>query len=173
VSPITDSPYYSFSSSKIHSDLIWVYQYPNKGETKYHTFLILLLFGCYILVLFIWSICLGMLPAHIHSLMNRRVINWKLKNLMAHIYSGPRLCPGLRLRGLGYCFRGLSLRARHDTSETRLYGDLSLCAPQDTSEISTIINMTSYQYPSVSPTPVKVEYFIIYCPVIMSTVNTQ
>jgi len=86
---------------------------PNEGETKYHTFLILLLFGCYIFILFIRSICLGMCYRHTYiHLWIRRVITWKLINLMAHIYSGSRLCPGLRLRGSSYCFRRLII-TRH------------------------------------------------------------
>jgi len=36
------------------------------------------------------------------------------ENLMAHIYSGSRLCPGLRLSRSDYCFRALILRpTRH------------------------------------------------------------
>ena len=60
------------------------------------------------------------LPVHIHPLWIRRVITWKLINLMAHIYNGSRLCPGLRLRSSGYCFGDLSLRTPHDTLNIRL-----------------------------------------------------
>ena len=93
---------------------------------------------------------------------------------MAHIYSGSRLCPGLGLgvqaiasRDLslhahtalqisGHCFRGLIIMrpTQHFRDQATAFGDLSLRAPHNTSEVSIIINMTSYQYPSVSPIPV-------------------
>ena len=44
VSHTTDSPYHSVYSSRTHLDPICEYQYPNKGEIKYHMLLILLLF---------------------------------------------------------------------------------------------------------------------------------
>ena len=134
------------------------YQDPNKGEIKYYTFLILSLFGCYILMSFIRSICLGMCYryTYIHVWI-RWVITWKLINLMAHIYSGSRLCPGLQLRSTGYYFQGLIITrpTRYFRYQATASEDLSLRAPHDTSDISTNINMTSYRYQLVSPTQCK------------------
>jgi len=42
-----------FALCRTYPGLICEYLDLNKGETKYHTFLILLLFGCYILILFL------------------------------------------------------------------------------------------------------------------------
>ena len=84
------------------------------------------------------------------------------EELMDHIYSGPCLCPGLQLKRLGYCFRGLiithpilhfrgqdttsgdlSLTATHDITS----GDLSLRASHNTSEIRLLLPRT-YHYVS-------------------------
>ena len=125
-----------FALCRTYTGLIREYQDPNKEETKYHTFLILLPFGCYILMLFIRSICLYMCYRYTYIyLWIRRVIIWKLINLTAYIYSGSRLCPGLGLgvqaiasRDLslhahtalqisGHCFWGLIIMRSHDTSD--------------------------------------------------------
>ena len=74
---------------------------------------------------------------------------------MAHIYSGSRLYPGLAQE-----YRLLLLGTYHYASHTALQiqatasGDLLLRAPHNTSEITTIINITLYWFPSVSLTPV-------------------
>jgi len=125
-----------FALCRTYPGLICEYQDPNKGETKYHTFLILLLSGCF--MLFIRSIYFCMCYRHTYlHLWIRWVIIWKLINLMAHIYSGSSLCPGLaqeyRLLLLGTYYY-----APHTTLQIQATasGDLSLRAPHDTSEIS-------------------------------------
>ena len=158
---ITVSSYQGLHSSRTYLGLICEYQDPNKGETKYHTFLILLLFGCYILMLFIRSICLCMCSVTYIHLWKRWVIIWKLIKLMAHIYSGSCLCPGL---GSGV----------HVTTS----GDLSLRAPHDTSDIRLLLLETYHYAPhtnvSISfPHPnVSWVLYYIYSLVIMSIVNT-
>jgi len=69
-----------------------------------------------ILMLFNWSICLSMCYRYTYiHIWIRRVILETDEELMDHIYSRPHLCPRLRLRRSGYCFRGLTL-ASQDTS---------------------------------------------------------
>ena len=156
-------PYQRLTSPIVHTEfalcrtypgLICEYQDPNKGETKYHTFLTLLLFGCF--MLFIRFICFCMCYRHTYiHLWIRWVIIWKLINLMAHIYSGSRLCPGLALE-----YRLLLLWTYHYVPHTTLqisgywFRGLIITRPTRHFRNITIINMTSYQFPSVSPTPV-------------------
>ena len=108
---------------------------PNKEETKYHTFLILLLFGCF--MLFIRSIwfCMCYRHTYIHLVM-KRVITWKLIIWWLIFIVGPVSVRDW-LRSTCYCFWGLII-----TRPTRHFKNI------------TIINMTSYRFPSVSPTPV-------------------
>jgi len=126
-------------------------------------------------MLFIRSMCLGMCYRYTYiHLWIRRVITWKLINLMAHIYSGSRLCSGL---GSGV----------HAIAS----GDLSLCAPHDTPDIRLLLLGTYHYVPyttlQIYP-PLKIwhhtgvhqfplpQYKLstllnIYSLVIMSTVN--
>ena len=153
---------------------MWV-SVSEQREIKYHTFLILLLFGCYILMLFIRSLCLGMCYRYTYiHLWIRRVITWKLINLMAHIYSGSRLCPGLG-SGVQVTASGdLSLRVLHDTSDIRLllpgtyhYAPYTTFQKYHHYKYDIMLVSISFSHPSVS----WVLYYI-YCLVIMFKVNT-
>ena len=69
---------------------------------------------------------------------------------MAHIYSGSRLCPGLRLRGSGYCFWGLIITRpiqhfRDIAPASRTY---HYAPPHDTSEIRLLLLGTYHSRPA-------------------------
>ena len=98
---------------------------------------------------------LYVLPAHIHSLMNKTSYYLEADKSDAHIYSGFRLCPGLAQEYRLLLLRDLSLRSPHDTLDSGYcFRGLIITRPIRHFRNIIIINMTSYRFPSVFPTSV-------------------
>ena len=90
MSPITGRPYLEFILYRTHSDVIWVSQYPNEGETKHHMFLISLMLGYYILISHLIHMSWYVLSVHIHPHINETSYCWKLvKNWWPIFIVGP------------------------------------------------------------------------------------
>jgi len=123
-------PYQRLTSPIVHTRVctlqnlpgsdMWVPGPEQRRDQISHVPNIITVWLLYSYVIHLIHMLMYVLPITYIHLWKRRVIIWKLINLMAHIYSGSHLCPGLGSGVQATTSEDLSLRAPHDTSDIRL-----------------------------------------------------